>query len=263
MFIVAAVVIIAFTFFYDAGKGVDDPRTAKLFEIGGKSYNHFEFEKLNNLYFLARQLGYFDMAMKLSSESAGLGSAGSLQAFAYNLTIFRQQADRVGIFASDEEVTNEIQSIRAFQSRQSGGFDGEAFKGFIENQLPRLSLDQDSFFEFVRDKVRLDKFNDVLAAGVNPSNIEVDARYRQQNQNVVTYVIAEPLTEAKKAIEISDEQIKAHYLDNIDSDGDGISDGNELLAGTDVNDPEVKPEVARLKSLLALDKKQIKTPECL
>ena len=52
MFLVAAVVIIAFTFFYDAGKGLDDPRTAKLFEIGGTSYNQYDFEKLKNIYYI-------------------------------------------------------------------------------------------------------------------------------------------------------------------------------------------------------------------
>jgi hypothetical protein len=258
MFLVAAVVIIAFTFFYDAGKGMDDPRTAKLFEIGGTSYNQYDFEKLSNLYSLTWQLGYQEMALRLSSESFGAGSPGSFQAFVYNLIIFRQQADQFGIFVSDDDILKEIQGIRAFQSRQSGGFDPVAFENFINNALPRLRLEQDDFFELVGDKIRLDKFTDVLVAGVSPSNIEVDARYRQQNQSVVTYVIAEPLEDAKKAVEISDEQVKAHYQDNIDSDGDGISDGDESRAETDPNDPEVTPEAAQVKALLALDEKQIK-----
>ncbi|MFP6873044.1 MAG: SurA N-terminal domain-containing protein, partial [Verrucomicrobiales bacterium] len=217
MLCVAISVIIAFTFFYNAGKGGQDPRTVELFEIGGKGYNQNYFEKQKNLYSLTWQLGYQEMALNLSSESAGAGSVGRLQAFVYNLTIFRQQADNLGIFASDEELRKEIRQIRTFQSRQSSGFDANSFDTFISNVLPRYQLEQEDFFALVRDKIRLEKFSEVLAAGVSPSNIEIDTRYRQQNESVVAYVIAESLEETKKTIEITEQQIKEHYQENIDA----------------------------------------------
>ena len=183
---------------------------------------------------------------------------GRLQAFAYNLTIFRQQADNFGIFVSDDDIRKEITRTSTFQSRQSGGFDSETgLRSFVSNVLPRYSLGEDDFYALIRDKIRLDKFSEVLVAGVNPSNTEIDARYRQQNQNVVSYVIAESLEDAKKAIEVTDEQIKGHYQDNIDTDKDGISDGDELRAKSDPTDPETTPELDELRNLLASEEKQI------
>ena len=38
MWVVAAIVIVAFTFFYDAGKVQNRQNTEEMFEIGGKSY---------------------------------------------------------------------------------------------------------------------------------------------------------------------------------------------------------------------------------
>ncbi|MFL2479566.1 MAG: hypothetical protein ACJ0K4_08455 [Verrucomicrobiales bacterium] len=46
MIFVAVIVIIAFTFFYDSGRGPDKEKNTKLFRIDGKWYTQNDYEKL-------------------------------------------------------------------------------------------------------------------------------------------------------------------------------------------------------------------------
>ena len=46
MLFVAVIVIIAFTFFYDAGRGPDREKNSKLFSIDGKDYTLKDYEKI-------------------------------------------------------------------------------------------------------------------------------------------------------------------------------------------------------------------------
>lgn len=235
MLFVAIIVIIAFTFFYDSGRGADDPSGATVFRAGGKDYSAAHFERMLNLYGLSRL--FFEFEDKLTSERYfDEGMTGRVQAFIYNLTIFRQKADALGIEASNEEITKEIQNNPRFRS-QTGGYDPAAFDNFISN----LRVSQEDFFGLVRDKIRVEKLSELLAAGVSPSDGEVDTRYRLQNQKIVAYVITAPLEEAKESVEVSDEDIKEHYDENITKGNSLKTDEKRAIEYAFFSDPNYVP----------------------
>lgn len=227
MLFVAIIVIIAFTFFYDPDSGGSDTSGLTVFEAGGEKYSQADFEKMRSLYSIIaprwyRGYGLFtDLEEKLTSERYGSqGAAGRLQAFVYNLSIFRQKAGGLGLDVSNDEIAKEIQNNPAFRS-PTGGYDAAAFDNFVSNELPRFQLAQQDFYDLVRDKIRIDKLSDVLAAAITPSQTEIDTAYSQQNQKIVAYVINDSLEEAKKSIEITDEAIEEAYDKNI-ADGQSL-----------------------------------------
>ena len=124
MLFVAVIVIIAFTFFYDAGRGPDREKRKELFSIDGKWYSQSDYEnileKLSIVYQL-RSMDYFNFANQITSVRNNQNQSGMAQAFAYNLTLLRNRSKSLGIFVSDSEVENEIQRMDIFQVRDTMG----------------------------------------------------------------------------------------------------------------------------------------------
>ena len=95
MLFVAVIVIIAFTFFYDAGRGPDREKNSKLFSIDGKDYTLKDYEKILSklsMVYQLRSMDYFNFANQITSVRTDKEQRGMAQAFAYNLTILRNRS---------------------------------------------------------------------------------------------------------------------------------------------------------------------------
>ena len=116
MWVVAAIVIVAFTFFYDAGKVQNRQDTEVMFEIGDKSYTQQDWNTaLGPLYgqFIFRMgSDYIDLFQQLTSERASTTDSRSMrQAFVYNLMLLREKAKDYEIHISDDDIVKEILSL--------------------------------------------------------------------------------------------------------------------------------------------------------
>ena len=221
MLVVAIIVIVAFAFFDSAAdRGRTDPESVVVFEFQGKPYTYRDLRAMQNQMTLLAgnrsdpYLGYRETYQKLTSERIAPGSGGVLQAFVYNLSIFREEAKALGIEASDAEVMAELKSNSRFRG-PSGSYDGALFDNFKSNALAGLGLSPEQLLDLVRDKIRIDKLSDLLAAGVTAPAVEVEARYQQENEKVVAYAFPITMEQAKEGLEIPEEKIKEHYDKNV------------------------------------------------
>ena len=221
MLFVAVIVIIAFTFFYDAGRGPDREKKQELFRIDGKSYTQTDYEKLlyklNMVFSQLRSMEYINFATQITSVRNDQSQRGMGQAFAYNLTILRNRAKDLGIYVSNEEVENEIQRMDRFQVRDTMGqplnrFNPAAWEYFKQTILAGDFTEED-FAQLIKDKISYVKLTELVGSGVIPSSHEVDMLYKKENQNVIAYVIKETIEKAKEGIEVTEEKIAEHYTE--------------------------------------------------
>ena len=191
MLFVAVIVIIAFTFFYDAGRGPDKVKNAELFRIDDKWYTQNDYEKLLyklNIVYQLRSMDYFNFANQITSVRNNQNQNGMAQAFAYNLTILRNRAKSLGLYVSNAEVENEIQRMDIFQVRDTMGqplnrFNLNAWEYFKSTALAGDFTEKD-FTQLIKDKISYVKLTELVGSGVIPSKHEVDMVYKKENQKM-------------------------------------------------------------------------------
>ena len=165
MWVVAAIVIVAFTFFYDAGKVQNRQDTEVMFEIGDESYTQQDWNTaLGPLYgqFIFRMgSDYIDLFQQLTSERASTSDSRSMrQAFVYNLMLLRERAKDYEIHISDDDIVKEIKKIDLFQVRDTLGqplnqFDIRQWELF-KAQFLSAEYTEENFKQFIADKLRID-----------------------------------------------------------------------------------------------------------
>lgn len=119
--------------------------------------------------------------------------------------IISQEAERLGLSASDAEVA---EAIRKRFSDPSGKFMG--FDKYKEAVIQRYgSIER--FEQQVRDQVAAQKLQAFVTAGVTVSEAEVQDQYKRKNAFFgLTYVQVTPAKLAEK-IQPSDEELRAYY----------------------------------------------------
>ena len=218
MWVVAAIVIVAFTFFYDAGKVQNRQDVQDMFEIGGKSYTKKDWDSTLRPLPLIFRMGsdYIDFYQQITSERASTTDSRSLsQAFVYNLTLLREKAKDYEIHISDDDIVKEIKKMDLFQVRDTLGqpldsFDVRQWELF-KSQFLSAEFTEQNFRQFISDKISYDKIRELIGSGSTPSDFEVDQAYKKENQHIVAYVINKKVDDIKESIEVSDEEVKERF----------------------------------------------------
>jgi peptidyl-prolyl cis-trans isomerase D len=124
---------------------------------------------------------------------------------AINSRVSLQEARRLGLTASDEEVRDQI--ARDFSDPATGAFDVKRYKDYVVRNYGSVTL----FEQSVRDALASQKLRAFVAAGAQVSEAEVRDRYMRDNTTFdVTYV---PVTadELAKKINPSDEDLRQYF----------------------------------------------------
>ena len=229
MWVVAAIVIVAFTFFYDAGKVQNRQDVQDMFEIGGKSYTKKDWDSTLRPLPLIFRMGsdYIDFYQQITSERASTTDSRSLsQAFVYNLTLLREKAKDYEIHISDDDIVKEIKKMDLFQVRDTLGqpldsFDVRQWELF-KSQFLSAEFTEQNFRQFISDKISYDKIRELIGSGSTPSDFEVDQAYKKENQHIVAYVINKKVDDIKESIEVSDEEVKERFdkINNLTDNGE-------------------------------------------
>ena len=98
-----------------------------------------------------------------------------------------QEAEKLKIQVSDEELAQTIKGIRAFQT--AGVFDNRRYL----NMLSRTQLSPENFEEQQREALIIDKLQNFIAGNVKVSELEAQEWYKWNNTKVdLDYVLFEP-----------------------------------------------------------------------
>lgn len=205
LIIVCIVVIIAFAFLYsDYDPQGGSANTA--FVVYGKGYRPKESRLLSNSYDVALQLGLYDFSRSLFGEGR---QDQDRTDFVLNLVILREEAKRLGVQPSQEEVKKAIPNLPIFKIQRWAGED------YIRNNITGpLGFTDADLYQLVKDYLSWKQIHELLASGIEASPEEIDLIYIRNFQQISGSVIAFSREDEEKNLKISDKEIEAYYKEH-------------------------------------------------
>lgn len=118
------------------------------------------------------------------------------------------EAERLGIRATDQEVTERIKSLPAFQ--ENGQFIGEArYRQVLNMQNPPLRPDE--FEDQVRRGITMEKLHDALTDWITVSDQDIEREFRRRNEKVKLAVVNFPADKFREATAATDQEVSAWF----------------------------------------------------
>ena len=235
MIAIAVVVVIAFTFFDSPG----DPSQASnenVLNVNGDPISSKEALRLQSAFGILYRLGMSDFAQFLYGDQR---ADRDYTDFAVNLTLFREEARKLGVVATDKQVLDAKRNLIMYQI---GAMDDERLKSEVLNPVGYSLAD---LYDLLADYVAYQQIRSLLESGVEPLDAEIEDAYNRQYATIHGSLVKLDRTkleeDAKAAI--TDEQIAAHFeAENQAARDEAAGSVNEQ--GIPLTDEELK-EVAR------------------
>jgi hypothetical protein len=218
MCLVAVVVIISFTFFFNPntqqGRAGSGEVVRKIFDA---NLTQGDVDLIEQQKTVISQAGAGDTSVRnflvtmhsIADESAPMDSRMADADYSINVFLMRQECERLGIAVEKEDVTKRITQMEAF--RTNGQFDGSRLKQFLSGgQHGDQSATEAKLYSAVRDLLLFERLGELIGGTFAPSVAEIDADFARANESVT---VATALL-AKKDFEnqtVTDEDIQKFY----------------------------------------------------
>ena len=197
----AILLAVSLVFFYAApGRGVSklDPtkNTEVVAKVGSDTITVADIARIRENY--AQMFG----------SRVNLAQLGGNKRFLEGLIskhVISQEAERLGLAASDEELRDRI---RKQFSDASGQFVG--FERYKESVTLRYG-DIEKFENEIRDEIAQEKLRAFVTASVNVSDAEVDEEYKRRNTSFDVSYVALTAEKLAEKIQPSDEDLRSYY----------------------------------------------------
>jgi hypothetical protein len=173
--------------------------------MDGRKITITEAQRVGRLFDLASLLGMTELTDGLAPGSA---NQKRLE-FIVNYLVFRHEAERLGIGASDPEVVDAVKKFPYFQGQS--GFDPAKYDETERGVLPRLGFTDEQLRELGRDQICLKKLKEVVSSGVSLPESKIKSDYEQRYGKNFVSVIRVHGADFLKEIKISDDDIKKYY----------------------------------------------------
>ncbi len=210
LIIVAAIVIVAFAWLYDStnySQGQQGALTA--FSVYNREYRASEAQRLMRTFDIAYQLGFYAFARTLFGENR---QDRDRTDYAINLLILRKEAERLGITASEEEISEAIKSMPVFAPQ--GSYDPTRFQNFTNNVLLPNGFNPADLRQLVADNIAFEKIQNLLSANIQASPAEIEEQFEQSYSLIKTARVDFPKKADPDESKITEEEIKEHYEKN-------------------------------------------------
>ncbi|HEV8188022.1 MAG TPA: peptidyl-prolyl cis-trans isomerase [Pyrinomonadaceae bacterium] len=119
--------------------------------------------------------------------------------------VIAQEAERLGLGASDAELAEKIRKRYADASGNFVGFD--RYKEIVVSQYGDL----ESFENEIRDEIAQEKLRAFVTASVNVSDAQVEEEYKRRNTSFDVSYIALSADKLAEKIQPSDEELRSYY----------------------------------------------------
>jgi hypothetical protein len=277
MCIIAAVVIVAFTFLYDPNqaRGSGGQRATTLF---GRDHSVGEVIAISEAVPIASavvqgveptpgqdprlaryMLAYSDPVMKYVNGMSSVVDKMAPQNrneqdydYPINVLVMRQEAERLGVDVDRKDLEAFVQTVPGFMT--GGKFDSAKYEALLNTSAlgDRRTVEK-KLFTMLRDMMIYDKLGKLIGADFAPSPAQVALQYAQANQST-TVEVALLERKAFEAQTITDDEVKKYYEDEKAKPVE--VDPKSIPESTDGKKPEPPPTVAPI--LLSEEKRSIK-----
>lgn len=205
LIVVTIIIVIAFAMWGDFSAEPGVGQQDCVVKVYNRCYRLKEVQKLQSSYDVAMRLGMYDFAVILFGENRRDEDRTD---FVMRLVILRQEAARLGIVPTEQEIKDAIPSLPIFQQPWVNA-------DFVENNIlgPNGFTDGD-LAQLVKDYLSFQKLQELVGAGVAAIPSETDLRYTKGNQRYEASLVKFERADYMNDLKITDEQIKNYFDEN-------------------------------------------------
>jgi peptidyl-prolyl cis-trans isomerase D len=198
VFIIAAV----FALFVGSGK-LRDSGAGEVAEVNGEVISQREFA-LSYQRALERYREMFKGSLN-EEMIKGLNIKGNLLEELIQKKLVLQEARRLGLTASDDDVANQLMKVPEFQV--GGRFNKEQYLRVLQaNRLYPVQFEEDQ-----RDQITLSRLYSVIIDSVQVSEADVRERYRLDNEKINLNYIKLSASDYLAEVKFNDDDLKKFY----------------------------------------------------
>ncbi len=122
--------------------------------------------------------------------------------------LLAQEAERLGVIVTEEEIRNSLLSIPAFQ--KNGAFDMEQYKRVLSaNRMTPESFEESQIARIKQQKVR-----DLVLSSVTVSDMEAEKWYKYRNTEAGIHYVAFDPSQYRSLVTPDEETLRAYYEEN-------------------------------------------------
>lgn len=209
LWIVIAILAIPFVFYFQNDiLSVDENN--QVGELYGRPVSNVEFQRNARLFNLARELGMFTLLQDLVAGAQSQEDA--YVEFTFNRMILREQAERLGIQPSTQEIANVVRELRPF--RGDKGFDPAKYTEFAQGVLPSMGFTEGDIEVLAADQLAFAKLKEIVGSGVQVPESESRENYERSNGKLSVSVVRLRTEDVAKDVPITDEEIAKYFEAN-------------------------------------------------
>ncbi len=205
-----------FTMDYNPNAGAANAKCP--IKVYGQCYREKEIKRLEQYFWVARDLFFIDFAMALFGDDRMDADPTD---FVTNLIVLRKEAEQLGIEPTDDESKEAIRNAPIF-TRQTWINDDI----LVDRVLAPRGLTKSDLIQLGKDYLVWRKISDLLAAGNAPVPVEIDKAYVRKYQQFTASLIEFKREDFVGKVEITEEAIKTYYEEN---KGKELPDGGQAL----------------------------------
>ena len=209
--LLTVIVLLGISFiFFSINMDMDRVSSDQLGEIYGRPVTTVEFQRNARLFNLAQQLGMFTLMQDL--VGAAQSQEEAYVEFTFNRMILREQAKRLGIRPSTEEIANVVRELRPF--RGDKGFDPAKYGEFAQGVLPSMGFTEGDIEELAADQIAFAQIKEIVGSGVQVPEAESRDNYERAYGKLAVSVVRLRTEDVAKDVPIADEEITQYYQAN-------------------------------------------------
>ena len=212
MLFVAVIVILAFSV-WGGYTGGANPQSASLLRVYGRDYQRDDFQRMTQTRELAEMLGQFQftsMLANLDPRFVDPQQRNTLD-FVVNLLVLREEAPKLGIRVTPEEVRDWVQSLPVFQT--DGQFDPAKAQQVLRN-LGAFGMGQRDINQLAVDVISLRRLTELIGGNISAAPELVDSWYAVRSHMLRATVIQLPFESFEDKVEVDEEEIESFYAAN-------------------------------------------------
>jgi peptidyl-prolyl cis-trans isomerase D len=208
LIVITTLTIISFVWFMNPTRTRGTPQ-AVIGKINGRSVTMEELQKVDR----SAQIAYFLQLSDLLHQLAGADGSREQQRelFAWNILLIRDEAKRLQLDPSTEEIQNAERNLAAFQTDNQ--FDASKYQQIVE-LLRKNSMTAADLDNVVADQLRFQKISTLIRGSCPLPEALYRQTYEQQNQLLHCSFIRLNGADFAKDIVVSDQDVQNYYKEH-------------------------------------------------
>jgi peptidyl-prolyl cis-trans isomerase D len=206
--VITGLTIVSFIWFMNPTRTRDTPQ-AVIGKINGRSITVEELTKVDRSAQIAYLLQFSDLLHQLAPQQGS--QEQQREVFAWNVLLIRDEAKRLQLDPSVEEIRNSERSLAAFQTDNQ--FDASKYQQMVE-LLKRNGMTAADLDNVVADNLRYQKIAAIIRGSAPLPEALYRETYEQQNQLLHCSYVRLNAADFVKDIQISDQDIQNYYKEH-------------------------------------------------